>query len=89
MSTPEDSQLDFKDPEEALHHMTKDHFDMGYSLQLWVVSRIVIVMLRMRTSDVTSLATQFTGQVAILRPTGSAREGSQSTPHQTCHRWLN
>ena len=28
---PEDNQLDFKDPEEALHHMTKDHFDMGYS----------------------------------------------------------
>ena len=24
-------RLDFKDPEEALHHMTKDHFDMGYS----------------------------------------------------------
>jgi len=28
---PEDDQLDFKDAEEALHHMTKDHFDMGYS----------------------------------------------------------
>ena len=28
---PEDNKLDFKDPEEALHHMTKDHFDMGYS----------------------------------------------------------
>ena len=28
---PEDNQLDFKDTEEALHHMTKDHFDMGYS----------------------------------------------------------
>ena len=28
---PDGSQLDFKDPEEALHHMTKDHFDMGYS----------------------------------------------------------
>ena len=28
---PEVSQLDFRDPEEALHHMTKDHFDMGYS----------------------------------------------------------
>jgi hypothetical protein len=28
---PEDNQLDFKDPEEALHHMTKDHLDMGYS----------------------------------------------------------
>ena len=27
----EDNKLDFKDPEEALHHMTKDHFDMGYS----------------------------------------------------------
>ena len=24
-------KLDFKDPEEALHHMTRDHFDMGYS----------------------------------------------------------
>jgi len=28
---PEDNKLDFKDPEEALHHMAKDHFDMGYS----------------------------------------------------------
>ena len=28
---PEDSQLDFKDPEEALHHMAEDHFEMGYS----------------------------------------------------------
>ena len=28
---PEDDTLDFKDPEDALHHMTKDHFDMGYS----------------------------------------------------------
>jgi len=28
---PEDNKLDFKDPEEGLHHMTKDHFDMGYS----------------------------------------------------------
>ena len=28
---PEDNQLDFKDHEEALHHMTKDHLDMGYS----------------------------------------------------------
>ena len=28
---PEDNKLDFKDPEEALHHMTKSHFDMGYS----------------------------------------------------------
>ena len=28
---PEDNKLDFKDPEEALHHMTKDHFDMAYS----------------------------------------------------------
>ena len=27
---PEDNKLDFKDPEEGLHHMTKDHFDMGY-----------------------------------------------------------
>jgi len=28
---PEDNKLEFKDPEEALHHITKDHFDMGYS----------------------------------------------------------
>ena len=28
---PEGDTLEFKDPEEALHHMTKDHFDMGYS----------------------------------------------------------
>ena len=28
---PEGNKLDFKDPEEALHHMTKSHFDMGYS----------------------------------------------------------
>jgi hypothetical protein len=28
---PGDNKLDFKDPEEALHHITKDHFDMGYS----------------------------------------------------------
>lgn len=28
---PEDSQLDFRDPEEALHHMAKDHLEMGYS----------------------------------------------------------
>jgi len=28
---PEDSQLDFKDPEGALHHMAKDHFEMMYS----------------------------------------------------------
>ena len=28
---PEDNKLDFKDPEEALHHITKSHFDMGYS----------------------------------------------------------
>ena len=28
---PEDNRLGFKDPEEALHHMTKSHFDMGYS----------------------------------------------------------
>jgi len=28
---PEDYKLDFKDPEEALHHMKKGHFDMGYS----------------------------------------------------------
>ena len=28
---PADNKLDFKDPEVALHHMTKDHFDMGYS----------------------------------------------------------
>jgi len=27
---PQDSQLDFKDPEEALHHMAKDHLEMGY-----------------------------------------------------------
>ncbi len=27
---PEDNKLDFKDPEEALHHITKSHFDMGY-----------------------------------------------------------
>src|SRR5258708_10090534 len=27
---PEDNQLEFNDPEEGLHHMTKDHFDMGY-----------------------------------------------------------
>ena len=27
---PEDNKLDFMDPEEALHHMTKDHDDMGY-----------------------------------------------------------
>ena len=62
MSTPEDSQLGFKDPEEALHHMTKDHFDMAYSLQLWVVRGIVIVMLRLRTSDMRSLATKLLGK---------------------------
>ena len=28
---PEGDKLDFKDPDDALHHMTKDHFDMGYS----------------------------------------------------------
>lgn len=28
---PEDNKLDFKDPEEALHHITMSHFDMGYS----------------------------------------------------------
>ena len=28
---PEGSQRDFKDPEDALYHMTTDHFDMGYS----------------------------------------------------------
>jgi hypothetical protein len=28
---PEDSQLDFKDPEGALHHMAKDHLEMAYS----------------------------------------------------------
>ena len=28
---PEDNKLDFMDPEDGLHHMTKDHFDMGYS----------------------------------------------------------
>jgi hypothetical protein len=28
---PEDNMLDFKDPEEGLHHITKDHLDMGYS----------------------------------------------------------
>jgi hypothetical protein len=28
---PEDDRIKFKDPEEALHHMTKDHLDMGYS----------------------------------------------------------
>ena len=31
MLCPEDSQLDFKDPEGALHHMAKDHFEMAYS----------------------------------------------------------
>ena len=28
---PEDNKLNFKEPEEALHHMAKDHFNMGYS----------------------------------------------------------
>ena len=28
---PEDSQLDFKDPEEALHHIAQDHLEMAYS----------------------------------------------------------
>jgi len=28
---PEGSQLDFKDPEGALHHMAKDHLEMAYS----------------------------------------------------------
>ena len=28
---PEDSQRDFENPEDALYHMTTDHFDMGYS----------------------------------------------------------
>jgi hypothetical protein len=28
---PQENQLDFEDFEEALHHMTRDHFDMGYS----------------------------------------------------------
>jgi len=28
---PEDSQLDFEDPDWALHHIAKDHFEMAYS----------------------------------------------------------
>jgi hypothetical protein len=28
---PQYSRLDFKDPEEALQHITMDHFDMAYS----------------------------------------------------------
>ena len=28
---PEVDQLDFRDPEEALHHIAKNHFEMGYS----------------------------------------------------------
>ena len=28
---PEDSQLDFKEPDGALHHMAKDHLEMAYS----------------------------------------------------------
>ena len=28
---PEDNKLSFKDPKEALYHLAKDHFDMGYS----------------------------------------------------------
>ena len=32
-----------------------------------MVSRVVIVMLRLRTSDMTSVETEFTGQVAILK----------------------
>jgi hypothetical protein len=28
---PEDSQIDFKDPEKALYHIAKDHFEMEYS----------------------------------------------------------
>ena len=28
---PEDSQIDFKEPDGALHHMAKDHLEMAYS----------------------------------------------------------